>query len=131
VEAPVTQEYKMACVTYGAKDIVMTTRLSGTPCTVINTDYVKRTGTEQNWLEKFLNKNKRIKKWTKMITYYKGMKALERSAFGASYQTMWCAGPSIEYVHSIRPVKQIVDELLAGFDNKNTGVSKPAFVNAG
>ena len=111
-EAPVTQDYKMACVTHGAKDIVFTTKLSGTPCTVINTDYVKKIGTEQNVIEKFLNSNKKIKKWTKMITYYKGMKALEKAAFGATYQTMWCAGPSIEYVHAIRPVKAITDELV-------------------
>ena len=115
-EAPVTQDYKMACVTYGAKDIVMTTKLSGTPCSVINTPYVQEIGTEQNWLEKFLNSNKSIKKWTKMITYYKGMKALEKAAFGATYQTMWCAGPSIEYVHSIRPVKQIANELTSEFE---------------
>jgi nitronate monooxygenase len=129
-ESPVTHDYKMACVTHGAKDIVMTTRLSGTPCTIINTDYVKQTGTEQNWLEKFLNKNKRIKKWTKMITYYKGMKALERAAFSASYQTMWCAGPSIEYVDSIRPVKQIVDELLAGYKDKPVSVAQASAINA-
>jgi nitronate monooxygenase len=110
-EAPVTSDYKMACVTYGANDIVTTTKLSGTPCTVINTDYVKKIGTQQNWVEKFLNSNKKIKKWTKMITYYKGMKALEKAAFSATYQTMWCAGPSIEFVHSIRPVKKIAEEL--------------------
>lgn len=112
LESPVSQDYKMACVNYGAKDIVMTTKLSGTPCTIINTDYVKKIGTDQNWLEKLLNSNKKIKKWTKMLTYYKGMKALEKAAFSATYQTMWCAGPSIEYVNSIRPVKQIVEELL-------------------
>jgi nitronate monooxygenase len=115
-ESPVSHDYKMACVNYGAKDIVMTTRLSGTPCTVINTDYVKQTGTEQNWLEKFLNSNKQIKKWTKMLTYYKGMKALEKAAFSATYQTMWCAGPSIQYVNSVRPVKQIVEELIAEYE---------------
>ncbi len=118
VEAPVTDDYKYACVSHGAKDIVMTTKLSGSPCTIINTDYVKQIGTEQNWLEKFLNSNKKIKKWTKMITYYKGMKALEKAAFGATYQTMWCAGPSIEYVRSIRPVKEIVEELLDGHTEK-------------
>lgn len=111
-ESPVSHDYKMACVSYGAGDIVMTTKLSGTPCTVINTPYVKQVGTQQNWVERFLNSNKKIKKWTKMITYYKGMKALEKAAFGATYQTMWCAGPSIEYVKSVRPVKQIVKELL-------------------
>jgi nitronate monooxygenase len=111
-EAPVTDDYKNACVTHGAKDIVLTTKLSGSKCTVINTDYVKSIGTEQNWLEKILNKNKQLKKWAKMITFYRGMKALEKAAFSATYQTMWCAGPSIEYVHSIRPVKQIVAELM-------------------
>ena len=60
-ESPVSNDYKMACVNYGAKDIVMTTRLSGTPCTVINTEYVKKIGTDQNWVEKFLNSNKKIK----------------------------------------------------------------------
>jgi nitronate monooxygenase len=90
----------------------MTTKLSGSRCTVINTDYVKEVGTEQNWLEKILNKNKQLKKWTKMITFYKGMKLLEKAAFTASYQTMWCAGPSIEFVSEIRPVKKIVEDLL-------------------
>ena len=36
LEAGVTDDYKQACVDYGAKDIIMTERISGTPCTVIN-----------------------------------------------------------------------------------------------
>lgn len=115
VESPVSHDYKMACVNYGAKDIVMTSRISGTPCTVINTDYVKSVGTEQNWLEKFLNSNRSIKKWAKMITFYRGMKTLEKAAFSATYQTMWCAGPSIEYVKSIRPVKEIVEQIVTEY----------------
>ena len=35
-EAGVTQAYKQAIVDYGAKDIVLTEKLSGSPCTVIN-----------------------------------------------------------------------------------------------
>lgn len=116
LEAPVTEEYKQACVQYGAKDIVLTTKLSGSPCTVINTDYVKSIGTEQNWLEKFLNKNKQLKKWAKMITFYRGMKMLEKAAFSATYQTMWCAGPSIEYVTNIRTVRQIVEDLIREYN---------------
>ncbi|ASS49526.1 MAG: 2-nitropropane dioxygenase [Candidatus Fluviicola riflensis] len=111
-EADVSQEYKQACVDFGAKDIVTTTKLSGTPCTVIRTPYVKEIGTKQNWLERLLNKNKRIKKWVKAIVFYRGMQSLKRAAFGATYKTVWCAGPSIEHVHGIRSVSQIVDELL-------------------
>ncbi len=118
-EAPVSQEYKQACVDYGSKDIVMTTKLSGTPCSVIKTPYVEKIGTEQNWLEKILNKNKRLKKWFKAFTFYKGMKNLQNAAFGATYKTVWCAGPSIEFVNEIRPVKTIVSTLIEEYNAAN------------
>lgn len=114
-EGGVNDAYKQACVDYGAKDIVMTTRLSGTPCTVINTEYMKEIGTKQNWLESLLNKNKKLKKFAKMLTFYKGMKMLEKSAFGATYKTVWCAGPSIEYVKSVRSVKEVVESMVEEF----------------
>ena len=111
-EAEVSREYKQAIVDYGAEDIVMTTKLSGTPCTVINTPYVQEIGTDQSWLESTLNKNRRLKKWMKMLTFYRGMKALQKAAFSATYKTLWCAGPSIEFVESIRPVKEIIETLV-------------------
>jgi len=117
-ESPVSQEYKQAIVDYGANDIVMTTKLSGTPCTVINTPYVEKIGTEQNWLEKFLNKNKRLKKWTKAFTFLRGMKKLRNAAFSATYKTLWCAGPSIENVTSIRSVQEIISDLKPGFSHE-------------
>ncbi|GAA0891562.1 nitronate monooxygenase [Fulvivirga kasyanovii] len=117
-EAGVSQEYKQAIVDYGAKDIVMTDRLSGTPCTVINTPYVQEIGTKQNWLESILNKNKTLKKYAKMLTFYKGMKSLEKAAFSATYKTLWCAGPSIEHVHAIRPVKEIVEGLINEYSTR-------------
>ncbi len=111
-ESGVSSDYKDACVKYGAKDIVLTTRLSGTPCTVINTPYVKEIGTEQSGMERFFSKNKRLKKWVKMFTFLKGMKKLRKAAFENTYQSIWCAGPSIESVKAVRPVKQIVEDLL-------------------
>lgn len=113
-EADVSDEYKNACVDFGAKDIVTTTKLSGTPCTVIRTPYVDEIGTKQNGLERFLNRHKKLKKWFKAIVFYRGMKRLKKAAFSATYKTVWCAGPSIEHVHAIRPVRQIVTELIHG-----------------
>ncbi len=115
-EAGVTQEYKQAIVDYGADDIVMTTKLSGTPCTVINTPYVKEVGTELSWLESALNKNRTLKKYMKMFTFYKGMKSLEKAASEVTYKTVWCAGPSIEHVHAIRPVKDIIEDLVREYE---------------
>jgi nitronate monooxygenase len=121
-EAGVSQEYKEACVKYGANDIVMTTKLSGTPCTVINTPYVQKYGTEQNWLEKLLNKNKKLKKWMKAATFLKGMKSLQKAAFSQTYKTVWCAGPSIQHVTEIVYVADVVNRLkseLAEYNKKN------------
>lgn len=113
VEAGVTDEYKQACVDYGEKDIIMTERISGTPCTVINTPYVQKIGTKQTWLERILNKNKKLKKWVKMIRFSIGMKATENAAKKATYKTVWVAGPSIEHTKAILPIKDIVANLIA------------------
>lgn len=111
-EAGVSQEYKQACVDYGAKDIIMTNRISGTPCTVINTPYVQKVGTKQPWIERFLYKNKSLKKWVKMFRFYIGMKATEKAATEVTYKTVWVAGPSIEDTKAILPLAEIVKKLV-------------------
>jgi nitronate monooxygenase len=116
-EAGVSDAYKQAIVDYGATDIVLTEKLSGSPCTVINTPYVQKIGTKRNFIESLLSKNKKLKKFMKMLTFYKGTKALEKAAFNTTYDTVWCAGPSIEGVKSIRPVKQVVADLIEEFES--------------
>jgi len=123
IESPVSEDYKQACVKYGFTDIVMTTKLSGSPCSVINTPYVQKTGTKQNVLEAFLNRNKLVKKFAKGLTYYRGMQKIKKAAFSTTYQTVWCAGPSIEYIHEILPVQQVVNNLIAGYyDHLKTSI---------
>lgn len=111
-ESGVSQEYKQACVDYGAKDIVLTEKISGTPCTVINTPYVKKVGTKQTWLEQTLNKNKTLKKWVKMIRYMIGSNAVTKAATEVTYKTVWVAGPTIENTTELSSVSTIVDKLF-------------------
>ena len=111
-ESDVTDDYKNALIEYGAKDIVRTSNLSGTPLTVINTPYLQKVGTEPSWLQKTLMKRKWLKKYVKMLIVFKGMKSIEKSAFGASYKTIFVAGPTIEHVHEVKSVKEIVEELV-------------------
>jgi len=113
IESGVSEEYKQACVDYGAKDIVLTEKISGTPCTVINTPYIQKVGTKQTWLERTLNKNKSLKKWVKMIRYMMGSNAVTKAATEFTYKTVWVAGPTIENTTAIRPVSEIVDALTA------------------
>lgn len=112
VEAKVSQEYKQACVDYGADDIVMTEKISGTPCTVINTPYVQKIGTKQSSFEKFLSKNKKLKKWVKLIRFMIGNSQVTKAATEATYKTVWVAGPTIEYSTAILPVQKIIENLI-------------------
>ena len=115
-EADISKEYKQAIVEHGEDDIVHTTKLSGTPCTVINTPFVQEVGTKQNMFEKILNKNRTLKKYAKMITAYKGMKMVKEAAFNATYKNVWCAGPSVEFVDEILPVASMVENLITGYE---------------
>jgi nitronate monooxygenase len=115
-ESDITPEYKQAMINYGEKDIVMTTKLSGSALTVINTPYVQKLGTKANLLEWILNHNKTLKKYAKMLIAFRGMKAVEKAAFGATYKTVWCAGPAIEYVKSIQPLAKIINTLTSEYD---------------
>lgn len=118
-EAPVSEEYKQALIQYGAADIVKTTRLSGSSLTVINTPYVQKSGTKAGFFEKLLLKNKWLKKYVKLFIAVKGMNAIENAAFKPTYKTVWCAGPAIEHIKEIRPLKDICAELLRDFDYTN------------
>ncbi len=121
-EANISPEYKQAMVDYGEKDIVMTNKLSGSPLTVINTPYVQQLGTKANLLEWILNNNKTLKKYAKMLIAFRGMKAVEKAAFGATYKTVWCAGPAIEHVKAIQPLSSIITTLTKEFDQARKAV---------
>lgn len=109
-EAGVNQAYKDAVVDYGMKDIVLTTKISGTPCTIINTPYAKKIGYRQNFIERWLSSNKQTKKYFKMWIQYLGMKKLEKSVMPANYKTLWCAGQSVELIDKIKSIAEIVDD---------------------
>lgn len=111
-EAKISQEYRQALINYGEKDIILTTKLSGSHLTVINTPYVQSIGTKAGFWERFFIKNKKLKKYFKLLVALKGMKAIEKATFQSTYQTVWCAGPAIEHIHSIRPLKTIMKDLV-------------------
>jgi nitronate monooxygenase len=111
-EASISKEYKQACVDYGSEDIVLTQKISGTPCTVINTPYVQKVGTEETWLENLLKGNKRLKKWVKLLRYLKGSADVAQAAKKVTYKTVWVAGPSIGHTKKIESAKAIVDRFL-------------------
>lgn len=111
-ESPVRDAYKKAVIDSHMSDIVMSERISGTPCTIINTPFAKKIGYRQNRFEKFLSSNPRTKKYYKMLVQVRGMKWLENAVKPGNYNNLWCAGQSVEFVNEIKPCSEIIDELV-------------------
>lgn len=117
-EATVNDAYKNAIVASGMDDIVMTTKLSGTPSNIINTEAAKKMGYTQSWLEKALSNNPRTKKWFKMFVQIRGMKKLEKSIGANNYLTLWGAGKSAELITAIESCEDIISKMKEDYAAK-------------
>lgn len=122
-EADVNQEYKNAIVSSGMEDIVMTTKLSGTPCAIIDNEASREMGYTQNWFEKWLGHNPQTKKWFKMLIQVRGMKKLEKSVLPNNYHKLWTAGKSAELVHDILSCEEIIVRIKEEYTQALRGIN--------
>lgn len=111
-EATVSAAYKNAVINSRMSDIVMTERLSGTPCTIINTPYAQKIGYRQNWFERMLSNNPRTKKYFKMLVQVRGFKKLEDAVKPGNYNNLWCAGQSVELIDDMLSCGEIIKRLV-------------------
>ena len=114
-EAQVSDHYKQALVQAQPSDIVLTSRISGTPAAVINTPYIQKTGLALSPLEKFLLSNKKTKKLAKLVRYMTGSKLLESSVHKTTWKNVWSAGQGVGLIHDIRPTRDIIENLVADY----------------
>lgn len=112
-EAKVEQSYKDAILNAEPEDIVMTNKLSGTPCAVIRTPYIDKIGTDLNFIERTLLKNPKTKKYMKLVRSYIGSEALKKAVTGPTYKEVWCAGQSVGLIEKIQPAAEIVTEIAS------------------
>jgi nitronate monooxygenase len=115
-EATVDKGYKDAIVNSTPEDIVMTTRVSGTPAAVINTEYVKKLGTDLPLLVKLLKEHPLTKKYVVPLIHLAGMRSLETAALKPTWKTVWCAGQSVGLVHEILSCREIVEKLVREYN---------------
>jgi nitronate monooxygenase len=115
-EATVEAAYKKAVVKATAEDIVMTSRISGTPAAVIRTPYVDKLGPDLPWLVRTLKENPATKKFTVPLIHLLGMKALENAANKPTWKTVWSAGQSVGLIDDILSVREIIQKMVAEYD---------------
>lgn len=114
-EATVADPYKQAIVGSEPQDVVLTSRISGTPAAVINTPFIQKMGLDLPWYEKLLRRYPFTARYMKIIRYLRGQKQLESAANKVTWKTVWSAGQGVGLIHDIRPTGEIIRTLAAEY----------------
>ena len=102
--------YKQAIVDAGEDDIVLTERLTGVPVAVINTPYVKRTGTRAGPIARWMLRGRKTKHWMRSIYAVRAALRAKADQKAQGDQTYYQAGKSVAGIEGIRPAAEIVRE---------------------
>jgi nitronate monooxygenase len=111
-ESRVSTDYKSAIIRSTPEDIMLTSRISGTPATVIRTPYTEKMGTDLPWAVNVLKNNPLTKKYVVPLIHYLGMKALEGAVEKPTWKSVWCAGQSVGLIEDELSCKDIIHNMI-------------------
>ncbi|MCB0415031.1 MAG: nitronate monooxygenase [Bdellovibrionales bacterium] len=114
-EASIPIEYKNAIIDATPDDIILTPRITGTPATYINNEYLKSLSKDLPFAVKWLKENPRTKKYIVPLVHYMGYKIFEKAISSPHKAPVWSAGQSSGLVNEILPCKEIIDRLVTEF----------------
>jgi|CXWL01.1.fsa_nt_gi nitronate monooxygenase len=107
-------DYKRAILAARERDIVLTDKLSGVPCAVINTPYVERVGTKAGPVARWLLRGRKTKHWMRTFYALRAIRQLKKASLeGISYKDYFQAGKSVEGIDRIEPAGDIVRRFAA------------------
>jgi nitronate monooxygenase len=116
-ECRASDAYKQAILDAGEDDIVLSERVTGVPVSVINTDFIKRSGTRMGSFSRWMLAGNRSKHWMRMYFALKSIWQLKRSSLDESGdKDYWQAGKSVSAIDRIESCEAIVQQLMEGGD---------------
>jgi len=114
IECSAHSSYKQAIVNSTEEDIVLSERITGVPVSVINTPYIQKAGLRPNTLQRWMLKHQKFKYLMRTILALKSLWSLKKSLLDQTGKLdYWQAGKSVENIHSILSVKEIIDEFTS------------------
>jgi nitronate monooxygenase len=112
-ECRVHQDYKNAIIQAKPEDIVLTEKISGVPVSVINTEYIHKTGTRAHGILRYMLTHQKLKHWARLYYTLQSVWKLKRASLeGSRYQNYWQAGKSVAGCDSILHVEEIMKSLV-------------------
>ena len=118
-ECSAHEDYKQAILRAGEKDIVLTEKISGVPVSVIETPFIRQTGTRAGWLAKKLLRHPKGKHYMRTFYALKSVWQLKQAnTRGTDYKAYFLAGKSAGPVRSVEPAGRIVETFFKEWANK-------------
>lgn len=114
-EAQVGDRYKNAILKASPEDIVLSDKISGTPCNFINSEYFEKSSKNLPLPIRYLKKNKFTKKYVQSALYLLGTKSLTDSVGKVNRKEVWCAGQTVGLIHEVDSCKAIVEQMIKEF----------------
>lgn len=122
LECQSSQVYKQAILAADEEDIVLSERITGVPVSVINTDYIRRSGLKSGSLARWMLSGNRTKHLMRTIYALKSIWQLKKSSLDESGERdYWQAGKSVAAIHSIDSCDDIIKNLMINFKNEKHG----------
>jgi nitronate monooxygenase len=116
-ECRVSAVYKQAILDADENDIVLSERLTGVPVAVINTDFIKRSGTRVGRFSRWMLAGSKTRHWMRLFFGLKSIWQLKRSSLDEqSDKDYWQAGKSAGSINRINSCEVIMQELMNGKD---------------
>ncbi len=111
-ECRASAAYKQAVIDAKETDIVLSERVTGTPVSVINTEFIKRSGTRLGWLSRWMLSGNKTKHWMRLFFGLKSIWQLKRSSLDEKGEKdYWQAGKSVSAISSVETCETIVRQL--------------------
>ncbi|MCZ6487132.1 MAG: nitronate monooxygenase [Gammaproteobacteria bacterium] len=105
--------YKQAILDSRESDIVLSERITGIPVSVINTDFIKRTGLKSGWFARWMLSGNKTKHWMRTIYALKSIWQLKKASLDESgNRDYWQAGKSVAAIDSIETCDTIIRNLI-------------------
>lgn len=105
--------YKQAILDAEESDIVLSEKITGIPVSVINTDYIRRSGTRLGWFSRWMLSGNRSKHWMRMYYGLKSIWQLKHSSLDEKGEKdYWQAGKSVAGIKRIDDCDSIMQQLI-------------------
>ncbi len=114
LECRASDAYKQALVDAGEDDIVLSEKVTGVPVSVINTAFIKNSGTGLNRFSRWMLGGNTTKHWMRMYYALKSIWQLKRSSLDETgTRDYWQAGKSVSGIDRVKSCESIMQQLLS------------------